>query len=94
MEQKPYKRKHTSGMPDFRAFLDYFMGGLMVFGGIFIIFSRYFIGQDYFEDSALVQGWMKWFLGIIFMLYGAFRLYRGYHIQQERRWQKERDNEA
>lgn len=81
-------------MPDFRAFLDYFMGGLMVFGGIFIIFSRYLIGQDYFEDSALVQGWMKWFLGIIFMLYGAFRLYRGYHIQQERRWQKERDNEA
>lgn len=93
MEQKPYQRKHKTGLPDFRALLDYFMGALMVFGGFFIIFSKHIIGEDYFADSEFVQGGMKWFLGAIFMIYGIFRLYRGYVIQKERRLFKELHNE-
>jgi hypothetical protein len=76
-----YKRKRPVVGP--RVVLDYFMGLLWMFGGIFIIFSEKFLGYDYFEDSDLVQGWMKWFIGFIFVLYGLFRIYRGYQLQNE-----------
>ncbi len=91
MEQQPYKRRHKSGMPDFRSLLDYFMGALMIFGGLFIAFSEKMLGYDYFEGSSLVQGGWKWFLGGIFGVYGIFRLYRGRQIQLMR--QRDRDFE-
>jgi hypothetical protein len=81
MKQQPYKRRHKSGMPDFRSLLDYFMGALMILGGLFISFSEKMLGYDYFEGSMLVQGGWKWFLGAIFGVYGVFRLYRGRQIQ-------------
>lgn len=61
------------------------MGALWVFGGIFIVFSEKLLGYDYFEESDLVQGWMKWFIGFIFVLYGGFRIFRGYQLQKENR---------
>lgn len=61
-----------------RAMLDYFMALLMLFFGVFIIFSEKIIGYDYFADSSFVTGKMKWLVGILFMLYGIFRAYRGY----------------
>jgi membrane-bound acyltransferase YfiQ involved in biofilm formation len=91
---QPYKRKHKTGIPDFRAFLDYFMGGLMIFGGIFIIFSKYMLGYDYFEDSDFVKGGMQWFLGFVFAIYGAFRLYRGIQIQKQKKWEKENQQDV
>ncbi len=65
-------------MPNFRVMLDYFMALLMLFFGFFIIFSKVIIGYDYFEGSYFVTGAMKWVIGILFMLYGVFRAYRGY----------------
>lgn len=76
-----YKRKGPVLGP--RVVLDYFMGLLWMFGGIFIIFSEKLLGYDYFEESDLVQGWMKWFIGFIFVLYGLFRIYRGYQLQND-----------
>jgi threonine/homoserine/homoserine lactone efflux protein len=64
--------------PSFRAGLDYFMAIAMLLFGCFIIFSKQMTGEDFFKDSQLVQGGMKWVIGILFMLYGAFRGYRGY----------------
>lgn len=81
--QPTYKRRRRPGLEP-RVVLDFFMGILWMFGGTFIIFSKYIIGYDYFEESDLVKGWMKWFIGFIFMLYGVFRIYRGYQLYKER----------
>lgn len=64
--------------PNFRAGLDYFMAIAMLLFGCFIIFSKEMMGEDFFKDSQIVQGAMKWVIGILFILYGAFRGYRGY----------------
>lgn len=73
-------------MPNFRVMLDYFMALLMLFFGFFIIWSEKVLGYDYFEGSWLVDGAMKWIIGLLFVLYGVFRAYRGYQLGQiERR---------
>ncbi len=91
MENQSYKRKHKTGVPDFRTLMDYFMGLLMIFGGIFIVFSKEMLGYDYFEDTDFVQGGMKWLLGGVFFAYGLIRLYRGRQIQLQRK--REQENE-
>jgi hypothetical protein len=75
---EPQKKIHRRNNPNFRVLLDYFMALLMVFFGVFVIFSEKIIGYDYFADSKFVSGSMKWIVGILFMLYGVFRAYRGY----------------
>jgi hypothetical protein len=82
MEAENSKRRQV---PDFRVWLDYGMAALMVFFGVFIVFSEKILGYDYFEDSWLVTGGMKWAIGIMFGLYGAFRAYRGYLLSQRRK---------
>lgn len=69
-----------------RAMLDVFMALLMVFFGVFILFSEKIIGYDYFADNAFLQGSIKWIIGILFMLYGIFRAYRGYTIFKNSRF--------
>ena len=69
------RRKNT---PNVRAMMDYFMASLMVFFGVFIIYSEKILGYDYFEGSSFVTGKMKWVIGALFMLYGVFKAYRGY----------------
>lgn len=64
--------------PNFRGMLDYFMALAMIMMGAFIIFSEKFLGYDYFRNSSIVKGGMKWLIGALFMLYGLFRAYRGY----------------
>jgi hypothetical protein len=64
--------------PNFRAWLDYFMALLMLFFGCVIMFPRQILGVDYFKDSMLIKGAMKWVIGGLFILYGFFRAYRGY----------------
>ena len=71
-------QRHKRIKPNFRAWLDYFMAFAMVLFGCFIIFSKQMMGEDFFKDSVLVRGGMKWLIGILFMLYGAFRGYRGW----------------
>jgi len=73
--RKTSRRKST---PNVRAMMDYFMASLMVFFGVFIMFSEKIIGYDYFEGSNFVTGKMKWIIGVLFMLYGVFKAYRGY----------------
>ena len=64
--------------PGVRAMLDYFMALVMVFFGLIILFPEQILGVDYFHDSALLQGAMKWVIGFLFIFYGVFRAYRGY----------------
>jgi hypothetical protein len=70
-------RKKPSG-PNLRSMLDYFMALLMIFFGAVILFPEQILGVDYFKDSPLVKGAMKWVIGILFILYGFFRAYRGW----------------
>lgn len=70
-----HNRRNTPGI---RAMLDYFMALVMIFFGCVILFPEQILGVDYFADSALVQGGMKWVIGLLFILYGVFRAYRGY----------------
>jgi hypothetical protein len=84
MERPTRNTRKRLNAPDPRIMLGYFMGVLWIFGGFFVVFSKYIIGYDYFDDSDFVKGWMRWFLGFIFVLYGGFRIYRGYLLQKER----------
>jgi uncharacterized membrane protein len=63
------------------------MAGLMVFFGIFIIFSENMLGYDYFEGSMLNSKGSKIGVGIAFMLFGVFRAYTGFirrkHTEEE-----------
>lgn len=70
-----YRKKNPL---DFRALLDYFMALLMIFFGIFIVFSASFIGYDYFEGTWLADPSIKWIMAGMFAFYGLFRGYRGY----------------
>jgi len=59
------------------------MAALMVLMGIFILFPEMIVGFDFFQDSWFLQGAMKWVVGILFMLYGVFRAYRGYLVSRQ-----------
>ena len=70
--------------PGVRAMLDYFMALVMIFFGCIILFPELILGVDYFADSAILQGAMKWIIGFLFILYGCFRAYRGYVSSKKR----------
>lgn len=84
MERQPTYRRKRQG-PDPRVMLDYFMGGIWVLAGVFISFSKELFHSDFFNGNDFVQGWWKYFLGVLFVLYGVFRIYRGYQLYQERK---------
>ncbi len=85
MQQQPsYRRKKRPG-PDPRVALDYFMGFLWIMAGVFISFSRELFHSDFFDGNDLVQGGGKWFFGVLFVLYGVFRIYRGNQLYRERK---------
>ena len=73
-----FNQRNSRKPPGVRAMLDYFMALVMVFFGLIILFPEPILGVDYFNDSALLQGAMKWVIGFLFILYGFFRAYRGY----------------
>lgn len=73
-----YNNRSNRKPPGVRAMLDYFMALVMVFFGLMILFPEQILGNDYFNDSALLQGAMKWVIGFLFIFYGVFRAYRGY----------------
>ena len=77
MDTNSHNRRRVQP-PGIRSMLDYFMALVMVFFGCIILFPEQILGVDYFKDSALVQGAMKWVIGFLFILYGCFRAYRGY----------------
>lgn len=73
-----FNQRNSRKPPGVRAMLDYFMALVMIFFGLLILFPEPILGVDYFKDSALLQGAMKWIIGFLFILYGFFRAYRGY----------------
>ena len=78
-----HRRKRKPALEP-RVMLDFFMGVLWMLAGLFAAFSKELFRSDFFEGNDLVQGWMKYFLGGIFVLYGLFRIYRGYVLYKER----------
>ena len=83
MDSNTHNRRRVQP-PNIRSMLDYFMALVMVFFGCVILFPEQILGVDYFKDSALVQGAMKWVIGFLFILYGCFRAYRGYIASKTR----------
>lgn len=88
----PSSQRKKNKAPGPRVLLDYFMALLMLFFGVFIIWSEKIIGYDYFEGSYLVTGAMKWVIGILFMLYGVFRAYRGYLLGEREKTSSQRED--
>ncbi len=79
----PYRKRRRPAFEP-RVMLDFFMGGLWIFVALFASFSKELFNSDFFEGNDLVKGAMKYFIGAIFMLYGIFRIYRGYILYKER----------
>lgn len=80
---QPIRNRKKTTLPSIRAMLDYFMALIMLLAGCFIMFSEAMIGRDYFADSLMLQGGMKWVFGVLFIFYGFFRAYRGFISQKE-----------
>ena len=59
------------------------MALLMISGALFFIFSERLLGYDYFAESPLMQGAMRWIIAGLFFLYGIFRLYRANLLRKE-----------
>ena len=78
-------KRNRPNPPGIKSLLDYFMAMVMVFFGCIILFPEEILGVNYFKDSALVQGAMKWVIGFLFILYGGFRAYRGYIASKNKR---------
>jgi len=72
-EETPLSNR-DKGMIRMRSIMDYGMGLLWISMGIFLIFTKYFNpAMEYqFDDPA-----MKTFGGVC-IIYGLFRIYRGY----------------
>jgi hypothetical protein len=71
-EYEKRKRKQVSGM---RSIMDYGMGILIVLGGAFLFFRDKFdldLNRRYPPDN------FEKFFAVICVLYGAWRIYRGY----------------
>jgi hypothetical protein len=64
--------KRTKGYILMRAIMDYGMGVLIFFLGIFFMFSKQ-MGFDF-----NVENFYRYFFAGLCMLYGGFRVYRGY----------------
>ena len=71
-------QRQKPGGGGLRSALDFVMAIIWILFGSFIIFSEQMTGQDFFRDSPLLKGGMKWVIGILFILYGFSRAYRGY----------------
>ena len=65
------QRKQNSRM---RSVVDYTMGIVFVFFGVFFIVYRYFGIRIRDREPS----WMDFLIGGVFALYGAWRFYRGY----------------
>jgi len=72
-EKDPMSERHK-GYLRMRSIMDYGMGLLWMGMGVYMLFNEYFNGSlvDRFDGI-----WLKVFGGIC-LLYGGFRIYRGY----------------
>jgi hypothetical protein len=70
-EYENRKRKQVSLM---RSILDYGMGGLFLLIGLYFLFYEA-LDMNIFRSK---PGGMDKFIGVLFVLYGGWRIYRGY----------------
>jgi uncharacterized membrane protein HdeD (DUF308 family) len=75
---KNERKKYTFA----RSLLDYFMGLVMVLFGLFMLFSAKVIGHDYFDTGVLANKSLRYLIAPLFMLYGVFRVWRGYKMSK------------
>ena len=69
-----YQREQQKKAAQMRSVLDFTMGGLLVIFGIyFLVYSR--LGINFFNRKPSP---IDYFLGALFVLYGSWRIYRGY----------------
>jgi len=69
-----YQREQRKKAAQMRSVLDFTMGGLLVIFGIyFLVYSR--LGINFFNRKPSP---IDYFLGALFVLYGSWRIYRGY----------------
>lgn len=66
--------RRTKGYLTMRSLLDYGMGAIYIMVGLGFIFARK-TGLDFL---VFTKDWMGKLLGAIFIIYGAWRFYRGY----------------
>ena len=72
--QEDYREQHRKSTNRVRSFMDYIMGTLLFFVGVwFMIYDRVGINVFNREPSQI-----DYFIGAMFMLYGIWRIYRGY----------------
>jgi hypothetical protein len=69
-----YQDEHRKKAAQMRSVMDFTMGGLLVIFGIyFLVYSR--LGINFFNRKPSA---IDYFLGALFLIYGIWRIYRGY----------------
>jgi cation transport ATPase len=66
--------RRTKSYLTMRSLLDYGMGAIYIMVGLGFIFAR----QAGLEFLTFTNDWMGKLLGAIFIIYGGWRIYRGY----------------
>ncbi|ANH84012.1 hypothetical protein A8C56_16585 [Niabella ginsenosidivorans] len=70
-----YERQRNKQVAGMRSMLDYTMGVLIIFVGVFLIVRNKF---DLALNKRFPPDIIDLLLGILFVIYGAWRVYRGY----------------
>jgi hypothetical protein len=69
-----FQDEHRKKAAQMRSIMDFTMGGLLVIFGIyFLVYSR--LGINFFNRKPSA---IDYFLGALFLIYGIWRIYRGY----------------
>ena len=69
-----YQEKQRNKVSGMRSVMDYVMGGIIILIGVyFLVYETLDINVFNREPSSIDK-----FLGIVFILYGCWRIYRGY----------------
>jgi threonine/homoserine/homoserine lactone efflux protein len=69
-----YQDEHRKKAAQMRSIMDFTMGGLLIIFGIyFLVYSR--LGINFFNRKPSA---IDYFLGALFLIYGIWRIYRGY----------------
>ncbi len=69
-----YEKKKRSQMSMMRSIMDYGMGILILLVGLFFLFHE----KLKIEFASFPSSTMDKFIGGLFLLYGSWRIYRGY----------------
>jgi threonine/homoserine/homoserine lactone efflux protein len=69
-----YQDEHRKKAAQMRSIMDFTMGGLLIIFGIyFLVYNR--LGINFFNRK---PSGIDYLLGALFLIYGIWRIYRGY----------------